>query len=287
MKLGRVGIWSAALRAHTDPAVSDAAAELEQLGYGTLWFPAGRGARAFEVASTLLGATHQVTVASGIVSIWDTSVAQAEAGSATLDREAPGRFLLGLGVSHAPLVDRHEQGRYQNPLRAMTDYLDELTGVAADRRIVAALGPKMLALAVTESIGTHPYLVTPEITAALRGGAGDAVVAVEQAVVLETDPVRARAAARDFLAPYLRLPNYVNSWLRNGYGDADVTDGGSDRLVDDLIAWGSLDRIATRVEEHIDAGADHVCLQTLSHGNGLPLAEWRLLAEATINGRAS
>jgi probable F420-dependent oxidoreductase len=278
MNLGRLGIWSGALRAHHDSAVPEAAAELEQLGYGTLWFPAGRGTRAFEIAGALLGATSKVAVASGIVSIWETTVEQAQTGFAELEEAAPGRFLLGLGVSHAPLVDRGDERRYHRPLQAMRTYLDELSGVPVDRRIIAALGPKMLDLALAQSIGTHPYLVTPEMITELRSRAGDAVIATEHAVVLESDADRARATAREYLAMYLGLPNYVNNWLRHGFTEADLDDGGSDRLVDALVAWGDVEQIAARVGEHFTAGADHVCLQVLGAGTSLPMDDWRRLA---------
>jgi probable F420-dependent oxidoreductase len=286
VKLGRLGIWSGALRAHSDPALPEAVAELEERGYGTLWFPAGRGTRAFEIAATLLAATRQTVVASGIVSIWETSVQQAETGFADLESAAPGRFLLGLGVSHAPLVNRNGADRYQRPLQAMTTYLHELAGVPATRRILAALRPKMLELALAESIGTHPYLVTPEMTAELRSRAGSAVVATELAVVIATDSQVARAAAREYLSMYLRLPNYVNNWLRHGYTEADVADGGSDRLVDALVGWGDVEQVAARVAQHHTAGADHVCVQVLGAGDGLPMPQLRLLADAVPSGRS-
>jgi probable F420-dependent oxidoreductase len=278
MKLGRLGIWSSGLRASRDSAVLEAAAELEELGYGTLWYPGGRGTRPFEIAATLLDATTEIAVASGIVSIWETTVEQAQAGFAQLEEVGPGRFLLGLGVSHAPLVDRGDERRYHRPLHVMTTYLDELVGVPVERRIIAALGPKMLDLALAQSIGTHPYLVTPEIVAELRERAGSAVIATEHAVVLEADSERARTIAREHLAMYLVLPNYVNNWLRHGFTEADLDGGGSDRLVDALVAWGDVDQIAARVSEHFAAGADHVCLQVLGSGAGLPMDEWRLLA---------
>jgi probable F420-dependent oxidoreductase len=278
MNLGRLGVWSGALRAVGDPVVLDAATELEQLGYATLWYPAGRGLRAFEIGRALLGATRSVAVATGIVSIWETSAAQADEGFRELEAQAPGRFLLGVGVSHAPLVDRDGTARYGRPLAAMGEYLAGLPSVGADRRIVGALGPKMLELAVRASLGTHPYLVTPAMTSALRAAAGPAVIATEQAVVLESDPARARAVARDYLQMYLRLPNYVNNWRRAGYDEDDVAGGGSDRLVDDLVAWGDVDAVAKQVGEHFDAGADHVCLQVLGTGDQLPLAQWRALS---------
>jgi probable F420-dependent oxidoreductase len=285
MNLGRLGIWSAGLRATGDPQVADAAAELEELGYSTLWIPAGRAMRGFEVAQTLLGATRGITVATGITSIWETTTQQSDAGVAELDRLAPGRFLLGLGVSHAPLVDKSEPHRYQRPLAAMQEYLAGLRAVPPARRIIAALGPKMLQLAVAESLGTHPYLITPSMTAALREQAPHAVIAPEHAVVLESDPDRARSIARDYLRMYLALPNYVNNWLRAGYESADVESGASDRLVDDLVAWGSLGAVAARIGEHYAAGADHVCLQVLGTGDRLPLAQWRELAAALVDSR--
>jgi probable F420-dependent oxidoreductase len=278
MDLGRLGIWSSALRAHQDSAVPEAAGELEELGYGALWFPAGRGARAFEIAATLLGATNRLAVASGIVSIWETTVEQAQTGFAELEQTHPGRFLLGLGVSHAPMVDRGDEQRYRQPLQAMTTYVSDLSAVPVERRIIAALGPKMLDLAVAQSIGTHPYLVTPEMIAELRERAGSAVIATEHAVVLESDGERARTIARDYLSMYLALPNYVNNWLRHGFTAADLDDGGSDRLVDALVAWGDVDQIAARIGEHFSAGADHVCLQVLGTGASLPMDEWRRLA---------
>jgi probable F420-dependent oxidoreductase len=264
--------------------VGDAAAELEALGYSTLWYPAGRGLRGFEIGRGLLAATERVKVATGIVSIWETTPAQAQAGVAEMEEVAPGRFVLGLGVSHAPMVDRAEPNRYRRPLAAMGAYLQALPDVPADRRIVGALGPKMLQLAVAESLGTHPYLVTPAMTATLRAAAPTTVIAPEQAVVVETGAARARAVAREYLDLYLSLPNYVNNLLRSGYVAADVEGGGSDRLVDDLVAWGSPEDIGRRVEEHFEAGADHVCLQVLGTGDRLPLEEWRALAPPAGSG---
>jgi probable F420-dependent oxidoreductase len=193
---------------------------------------------------------------------------------------------MGIGVSHGPLVDETGVGTYAKPLARMGDYLDGLDAasepVPAGDRVLAALGPKMLELARTRAGGSHPYLVVPEHTATARAALGDGpLLAPEQAVVLSTDPDRARGLARAHLAVYLGLPNYVNSWFRQGFTEDDTLEGGSDALVDALVAWGDEDAIAARVQAHRDAGADHVCLQVL--GEDLPMADWRRLGEA-LNG---
>jgi probable F420-dependent oxidoreductase len=284
MELGRLGVWSVGIRQVTDPAVPAAAAELERLGYGTIWYSGGSGTRGFDIGRALLQATGSITIATGITSIWATTPDQSAAGFEQLEQAAPGRFLLGLGVSHAPMVDRASPGRYSQPLQNMARYLDELTAVPSDRRILAALGPKMLDLAQRESLGTHPYLVTPQITARIRQMLEPGyLVAVEQGAVLETDPARARAVAREHLSGYLGLPNYVNNWLRSGYEPADVSDGGSDRLVDDLIAWGDVAAVADRIQAHYAAGADHVCVQVLGGAEPVPLPQWRAIAAEVLD----
>lgn len=278
--LGTLGVWSAGIRNVADPDVLRAAADLEQLGYGTIWYPAGSGARGFDIGAALLKATERITVATGITSIWATPAAVSADGFTELERLAPGRFLLGLGVSHAPLVDRAGSHVYARPLARMTGYLEELSTVPRNRRIVAALGPKMLDLAARESVGTHPYLVTPAMTARLRAALKHRpVIAVEQGAVLESDASRARAIAREYLSFYLGLPNYVNNWLRHGYDAADIAGGGSDRLVDDLIVWGDPATVAERISAHYDAGATHVCVQVLGGDNSaVPMTAWRALA---------
>ena len=194
------------------------------------------------------------------------------------------RFLLGLGVSHAHLVDRIEGAQYERPLARMRAFLDDLDAaevpVPVDERVIAALGPKALALAGERTAGTHPYLVTPEHTATARAALGDdAIVAPEQGLVLETDPDKARPIAREFLSRYIVAPNYTNNWRRLGFGDDDLADGGSDRLVDALIAWGDEDALAARVQAHRDAGASHVCVQVLTDQSpAFPREEWRRLA---------
>ncbi len=281
MQLGRVGIWSG--QVWTDrTAAKQAAAQLEQQGYGTLWFPNRVGM--FELARDLLDATQRLVIATGILSIWDNPASEVAAAHHALTQAHPGRFVLGLGVSHGHLVDREQPGRYAKPLEQMRAYLDALdaapTPVPVGERVLAALGPRMLELARERSAGAHPYLVPVAHTRYARGvlGAGP-VLAPEQGVVLETDPERARAIARAHLAMYLRAPNYTNNWLRLGFTPDDLANGGSDRLVDALIAWGTVETIRERVAQHIQAGADHVCLQVLTENRAaLPLNEWQALS---------
>lgn len=286
MELGRLGVWSVDIRRTEVGGVAASAADLERWGYGTIWFPAGSGERGFDVARALLGASDAITVATGITSIWATAPQDSNRAFAELEQQAPGRFLLGVGASHGPMVDHNHPGRYQRPLTNTAAYLDALT-VPRERRILAALGPKMLQLAREQAIGTHPYLVTPEITARTRATIGiGPVVAVEQAVVLETDAAAARAIARDHLRGYLELPNYVNNWLRSGYTDDDVRGAGSDRLVDDLVAWGDASAIGDRIRAHYDAGADHVCVQVLGGAQPVPRDQWRAIASEVLAGRS-
>ena len=250
--------------------------ELEELGFGTAWLGGSTGVHH---AVPLLEATSRLAVATGIQSIWQHEAADTAVRFAELDATHPGRFLLGLGVSHAKLAEQ-----YRRPYAAMVDYLDALdaAGVPADRRVLAALGPKMLRLARDRSAGSHPYLVTPEHTSEARETLGEGpLLAPELKVVLETDPARARTIARAHLAFYLTLPNYTNTFLRLGFTESDLADGGSDRLIDAVYAWGSDDRIRARVEEFHVAGADHVALQVLDDqpDDVLPRKAWRRVAE--------
>jgi probable F420-dependent oxidoreductase len=281
MRLDGVGIWSPQLRYHEDEGeLREAAAELEELGYSALWVPGGAGGPVFDAAGLLLRATSEVTVATGILNIWMHDPEEAAAERAQLDDVYEGRFLLGLGVSHAPIVDR-----YEKPLTAMRDYLDSLDAAAPavpkGDRVLAALGPKMLELARDRSAGAHPYLVSVEHTRRAREALGGGpLLAPELGVILEADEQRARSIARGQLERYMGMPNYVNNWRRLGFGDEDLASGGSDRLVDALIAWGDVEAIAERIEEHFDAGADHVCIQVMTGGDGLPRDEWRELSAA-------
>jgi probable F420-dependent oxidoreductase len=288
MDLGPVGIWSAALRYGDRGEAREAAGELERLGFGTLWIPGGIGGDVFESASALLGATSRVVVATGILNLWMHPPGEVAAGHARLASDHPGRFLLGVGVSHALLVDAAQPGRYARPLAVTRRYLDELDAasppVPVGERALAALGPGMLALARDRTRGAHPYLVSPEHTRVAREVLGDGpLLAPEQSAVLETDPARAREVARQHLAIYLGLPNYVNNLRRLGFGADDVAPPGSDRLVDGVVAWGDLDAVARRVREHRDAGADHVCIQVLTTDLRVaPRAAWRELGPALV-----
>jgi probable F420-dependent oxidoreductase len=284
MNRGRLGIWSGQFWGDRAAAL-EAAAELEQMGYGTLWFPNRR--ETFELARELLDATQHVVVAPGIASIWMHPAAQVARDTHELEQAHPRRFLLGLGVSHQHVVDHQAPGRYDRPVAHMIAYLDELDGapspVPPEQRVLAALGPRMLAIARDRSAGAHPYLTTPDHTRRAREILGEGpILAPEQAVVLETDPTTARRIAREHLARYLQTPNYVNNWLRLGFTADDVEHGGSDRLVDALVAWGTVDAVRERIEEHFHARASHVCIQVLTAEPGvLPMRQWRELAPAS------
>jgi probable F420-dependent oxidoreductase len=251
-----LGVWDSAGPRWQDPATL---AELERLGYGTLWF--GGSPPDLTTVEPALAASTSLSVATGIVNVWDGPVDTA--AYSYLTRAYPGRFVLGLGVGHRKFVG----DTYTRPLDRMVSCLDDLdaAGVPAAGRVLAALGPKMLGLARDRTAGAHPYLVTPEHTAQAREILGEGKwLAPEQKVVLSTDPDEARAIARRTLAMYLELPNYTNSWLRLGFTEADLAGGGSDRLVDALVAWGDVDAIRERVGAHWEAGADHVALQVLN-----------------------
>ncbi|MFH9685449.1 TIGR03620 family F420-dependent LLM class oxidoreductase [Streptomyces sp. NPDC021019] len=281
---GRVGIWSGALHASQvddagGKAIAEALAELEALGYGTVWIG---GSPTPEDAAAVVAATRSITVATGILSIWNHTAEEA-AAIAAVDPAAHGRFVLGLGVSHGPMVPQ-----YAKPYSAMVSYLDALDtadpSVGSGHRVLAALGPKMLKLAAARSLGAHPYLVTTEHTAEARETLGPAaLLAPELTVVLDTDLDRARTTARTMLGMYLRLPNYTDNLLRLGFAEGDFDGGGSVRLLDALFALGDAEQVRRRTREYFDAGADHVALQVLTAeegGGGLPRATWRELAEA-------
>jgi probable F420-dependent oxidoreductase len=285
--LGATGVWSSALRYGDRSEAADAAAELESSGYAAMWLP-DVGGDVFAAVDGLLAATTTATVATGILNLWMHTPEETAAHHHAFRQAHGDRFLLGVGVSHQVLIDLAEEGRYRRPLARTAAFLDGLdaapTPVPSERRVLAALGPKMLELARERAAGTHPYLVTPELTARARAGVGpDRLVAPELGVVLDTDPDRARALARHHLSGYLALPNYSNNWRRAGFGEDDLADGGSDRLVDALVAWGDEAAIAARVAEHRDAGADHVCIQVLTeHPTQLPRELWRRLAPALV-----
>jgi probable F420-dependent oxidoreductase len=282
MLLGSVGIWCRDLHYHHDrAAIADAAAELEELGYGALFLP-DAGGDVLGAVEHVLSATREVAVVTGILNVWMHEAGAVAEGRARIEQRHPDRFLLGLGASHHTLVGE----RYSRPLSTIRDYLDELNAavrpVPPYARMLAALGPRMLALARKRSVGAHPYFVPPEHTLRARELLGpDRLLAPEQAVLLETDPSRARERGRAHVAPYLELPNYVANLERLGFDEADRAGGGSDRLVDAIVAWGDEAAIAARVREQLEAGADHVCIQVVEEGE-LPRAAWRRLAPALV-----
>ena len=284
-ELGRYGVWSAELRIGVAGELAEVAAELEELGYSTLWLP-GRADDVFDVCDRYLGATQDLVLATGVVSIWNYRVEQVAAATARLGESYPGRFLLGLGVSHGPLVNDAEAAPYRQPLALMEHYLDDLDllrpGEHNSGRVIAALGPRMLELAKRRSGGTHSYLVTPEHTCVARETLGrGGIVAVCQTGTLSTDPETARATLRNELATYMRFPNYVNNWRRLGFSEDDFLGGGSDRLIDELFVWGDADAVAQRIRDHLAAGASHVCFKAVGEGgHEPPLAPWRRLADA-------
>ncbi len=291
MDIGRIGIWTFQLELQPWNAVAEAAAELDDLGYGALWFPESRGREAFAQAGLLLSATRRIAVAPGIANIYARDAVAMAAGQRTLCEAFPGRFLLGIGVSHRPAVEGIRGHSYGPPLATMRAYLDAMDAApyapprAADApRVLAALGPKMLELSRDRAAGAHPYFVPVEHTRQARQVLGPGpLLAPEQAIVLERDPEPAREIARGHMARYLELENYTNNLRRLGYGDDDLANGGSDRLVDAIVGWGSLDDVVARVRAHLDVGADHVCVQVLpSDPAGLPRREWRELAEALL-----
>ncbi|MDT0613375.1 LLM class F420-dependent oxidoreductase [Streptomyces lancefieldiae] len=276
--VGRYGVWSVQLRSE-DPAGSgeraEAAAELEQLGFGAAWLGGNSSARN---AAPLVEATSRLVVGTSIQSIWEHAASGTAARFAELEVAHPGRFVLGLGVSHGPRVEG-----YSRPYSTMVGYLDDLdkAGMTSGHRVLAALGPRMLELARDRAAGAIPYLVTPEHTAQARERLGKGpLLAPEFKVVLDADPTRARATARAYLARYLEFPNYTRNFLRLGFTEADLTDGGSDRLIDAVFAWGDEDTIRARITAFHDAGADHVALQLVENAPAdvLPREGWRRLA---------
>lgn len=282
-RIGRIGIWSLELRFGDPGEAAEAAAELDELGYGSIMVPGGIGGDVLGDLGRLLAATSKTVVGTGILNIWKHLPDDVAAWWHAQSEELRARILLGLGVSHGPIIG----DAYAKPLAAMRDYLAQLADrdVPASALCLAALGPKMLELARDKTAGAHPYLVTPEHSATAREILGPgALLMPEQGVILETDPARARELGRQAIEHYRRLPNYTNSWQRLGFSAEDIAQA-SDGLVDALFAWGSMEAIAERVNAHFAAGADHVCLQAIT-GAGTSVAAarpaWRELAAALI-----
>jgi probable F420-dependent oxidoreductase len=291
-RLGPVGLWTSLLDMQPTERLRVAVAELEELGWRSLWCWEVLGREALTNAGLLLAISRRMVIGTGIASIWSRDPAAMANAQRTLAEAYPDRFVLGVGVSHGPLVDGRGH-RYQRPLATMRAYLDAMDAASwqgpplqeQPPRVLAALGPRMLALAAERSAGALTYNATPEATAWARSilGAGP-LLAVEQAVVVEDDPAEARRIARGLLAFYMTLPNYLRAWERLGFGPEDLAGGGSDRMVDAVVAWGGPQAIAERVRAHLDAGADHVCLQVLGPDpDGVPVAGWRALAAALLS----
>lgn len=287
--LGPIGIWYGGIDALPTPEAIRAAQLIEELGLGSLWLAEAVGRDPFAAAAILLANTKTLKLATGIANIYARDAMTMVAGQKTLAEAFPGRFLLGLGVSHAHLVAGVRKIDWSKPYSYMANYLERMdkarfmaVGPTEDPgRVLAALGPKMLELSATKANGSHPYFQTPEHTKTARDVMGpDALLAPEQMVVLETDPAEARRIARMGMKIYLGLPNYYNNLKRIGFDESDWADGGSDRLVDAIVAWGTEEQIAARVAEHRAAGADHVCVQILQDGHGLPEQQLRRLAPA-------
>lgn len=242
-------------------ATPQQAAEIEALGYGAIWV-GGSPTAELDWVEPLLGATERLKVATGIVNIWTAAAGPVAESFHRINSAYPGRFLLGIGVGHREAI-----AEYKKPLDALTEYLDKLDeyGVPKEHRVVAALGPQVLKLSARRSAGAHPYLTTPEHTAQARELIGpDAFLAPEHKAILTTDADKARAVGRQALEIYLNLNNYLNSWKRLGFNDSDVAKPGSDELVDAVVAYGTIDAIAARLKQHLDAGADHVPVQVLT-----------------------
>jgi probable F420-dependent oxidoreductase len=272
MNVGRIGIWM------PKGFGTGAVAEIEGLGYGTLWLG---GSTSVQEAVAFLQASSTITIATGILNVWQHDPADVAAAHAEARAAFPGRFLLGVGIGHPEATSD-----YTRPLKTMRAFCDGLASapqpVPKDELVLAALGPKMLDLAKERALGTHPYFVPPAHTRFARGRIGpDALVAPEVAVVVEPDPEAARAIARSYAERYLGLSNYTKNLLELGFTEADIADRGSDRLIDAVIPHGTPEQIAAAVEEHFEAGADHVCVQPLGHGEP-PVDDYRALAAALL-----
>lgn len=291
LDIGRIGIWQFQLDSVPSAQAAEHVDELDELGFGAVWLPEAVGREAFTSAALLLRGGTDIVVATGIASIWARDAMAAAAAHKTVTEAYPDRFLLGLGVSHQPMVEGIRGHDYSKPYSAMKAYLDAMDKglffaaepTSPPRRVLAALRPKMLELARDHTDGAHPYFVPPEHTAIAREALGpDKLLAVEQAVVFDTDPASARETARSHTRIYTGLPNYKGNLQRldPSFTDEDFAHAGSDRLVDHIVAWGSMDDVVARVQAHLDAGADHVCIQVIDGTAEVPLQAWRDLSAA-------
>ena len=280
MKLGRLGVWYSTDKLN-GAQLAEFARAVEKNGYCALWYPESRGYETVALASYLLSKSDKLLVGSSIANIYARDAFTARRAMVSLNDLHGGRFILGLGVSHIPMVEGLRGHRYDKPLAAMNAYLDGLykDAPAGSPVVVAALGPKMLDLSGKRTMGAVPYNVTPRHTAEAAKILGkNKILAVEQKVTIETDPAKARALGRKELARYLLLPNYCNNWLRLGFSQADLADGGSDKFIDAMCLWGDADTVKKGLRAHFDAGATHVCLQPV-HADGDFAARDRMLKE--------
>ncbi len=291
--IGRIGLWTGALDQVSSSEAVEWVAEAEELGYGAVWLPEAVGRDPFVSVTRLLEGTSSIKLATGIANIYARDPMTMASTQRSIDEAFPGRFLLGLGVSHQHLVEFVRKHDYSKPLSYMKAYLESMQkGIfmavgpqELNDIVIAALGPKMLELAATETTGAHPYFVPPEHTEFARKTMGpEAALYPEQMAVLETDPAKAREIARQGMAIYLGLPNYTNNLLRLGYTQEDINGGPgetpSDRLVDAIVVWGTVDDVKARVDAHFDAGADHVCVQVLADSPAEIRHGWGELAPA-------
>lgn len=278
MELGTLGVWQ-----FTDGlSAKEAAAfarRIEAMGYSALWIPESMGRHPFAHAAWLLANTTTLVVATGIASIYVRDPGASVAGARTLAEQSDGRFILGLGVSHQPMVEKIRGHVYRKPVATMRNYLTRMQNGRYGARqpnsepliVLAALGPKMLALAGEIADGAHPYFTTPEHTAKARAILGpDKLLCVEQKVILETDAEKARALAKDAAKVYLSLENYRNNWRRLGFADDELADSGSDSFIDATFAYGTVEDIRKRIDAHLTAGANHVCIQPIGSQAGMP-----------------
>jgi probable F420-dependent oxidoreductase len=291
-RLGHVGVWSFALQRLAAADEGEAIRELERLGYPSVWIPESVGSKeVFAHAAILLAGSERAIVAPGIASIYARDPMAMANGARALAEAYPGRFVLGIGVSHAPSVATRG-GSYGKPIETMTEYLDGMANAAFAGPepgepvplVLAALGPRMLELSAARTDGAHPYFVPVEHTPMARAALGpEPCLAVEQTAVLSTDADAARRIGRAFARHYLALPNYANNLRRLGWADGDIANDGSDRLIDAVIAWGDVDAIVSRVKAHLDGGADHVCVQLRVESSADPAVEgYRELAAALL-----
>lgn len=291
LQLGRVGLWAADFDLVPMAAAQEGIARVEEMGFGTVWVPEAVLREAFASCALLLSATKKMTIATGIANLHARTAQSMQAGWKTLSEAFPDRFLLGIGVSHAPMVQGVHKGNYDKPYSTMVEYLEAMdNGVffspqpsTPPRRVLAALGPKMLKLAAEKTDGAHPYFTPVEHTAFARETLGkEPLLAPEIAVVLNETPDTARDIANKFMSTYTKLPNYTNNLKRFGFTEDDITNH-SDRLMDAIVARGSIDVVVARIKEHLDAGADHVCVQVLTGKPGvLPMKQWEELAQAAL-----